>query len=135
LTIIHIKEKINFFIFYFVLSTITKYDIEIIILSCTTLPNIILSSSFFSSYLFYFHCLCLFYPRTVIKRYLIASTFMYLINWFFRYFFSASMCLVIPSRKKRKRQWEHMKHVSLYFLFWNYCKIVTKTHLFYIFPL
>ena len=34
-------DKIDFFIFYFVLSTTIKYDTEIIILSCLSLSNII----------------------------------------------------------------------------------------------
>jgi len=59
LTTIHIKGKINFFIFYSVMSIIIKYNTKIVILSYTSLLNTILSSSIFLTCLFY-----LFYPRT-----------------------------------------------------------------------
>ena len=65
--------KYFFLIFYFVLSTITKYDIEIIILFYTSLSNIILFS-FFLSYIFYFNYLFLFYLEIVTKRYLKNAT-------------------------------------------------------------
>ena len=46
----YIKSKIDFFIFYFVISTITKQDIKTIILSCKSLPNTIISQLFFLSH-------------------------------------------------------------------------------------
>jgi hypothetical protein len=47
LTIIYIKDKINFLIFYFILFTIIKYNTEIVIISYTSLLNINLFLSFF----------------------------------------------------------------------------------------
>jgi hypothetical protein len=57
LTIIHIKGKMDIFIIYFVLFTITKQDTKTISLSCTPLTNTILSSFLFLFLLFYLHCL------------------------------------------------------------------------------
>jgi len=51
LTTIYIKDKTDFFIFCFVLSTILKHDTKTITLSCTSLTNTILSLSLFLSYL------------------------------------------------------------------------------------
>jgi hypothetical protein len=56
LIIIHIKGKIDFFLLYFVLFTITKQDTKIIILSCISLLIIILYIIFiFIIFIFFFY--------------------------------------------------------------------------------
>jgi hypothetical protein len=66
---IYIKGKIDFFIFCFVLFTVTKHDTKIVTLSYKSLPNTILSSSRFLFCLIYLHCLHLFFPEIITKHY------------------------------------------------------------------
>jgi hypothetical protein len=82
LTIILIMDKIDFLYFIISCSLLTKQDAETITLSCTSLPNTIISSSSVISCLFCSYYLCLFYPRTITNCCLIVS-FIILFGFFF----------------------------------------------------
>jgi len=116
LIVVHIKGIIYIFIFYFFLSIITKHDIKTVTLSCTPLPNIILSLSFF--FLSYLSCLCLLCLKIVIKCY------PYLYVYWYLFCTTHNVCLY-KSRVDivviKLDLWLMLRHgpINLFFIFFN----------------